>query len=492
MSALAASSLRAQSDLVPDPDIRLSIDGTQLANAVRNVNGWSWSGEYVTGSRICSSPDVHLELQDPDLLIRGAMSWSGGATAVDTRIIGKPKIFTNDSGCLSLGLTASCDVSGCASPVFTSDLLYGITCTFLGVKFLSQTLILPSPLTAMQSVPVTLPPPDAASGFDLSFVTFRNGKWETFPNPRSKQVTFLEVLRTVGGNALKPTGCTIGQDPRTCDDPVCGVDKIGNGLLERRDVTRILLDLALPPQHAKPFANSALAEQAWIAGEDTLHSGDFAGVSIGPRFLLGDSAGSGIFQHILPVRIAGERQVSNTETVQFEVFLTEARIAFGNENGTDILLLSLVVGESNAWLKGKRDTTLVKVGKVGVDATATLPRFTADGNAANLEMELRNARLWLSTKVGQFSVCIEGDKIGDAGLTKFSLARYVGPQNLLPTCIDVGISGVTADSNCPEGGRTGRLSAEHPDRNVSLALDLGRAKSSFAPSRRWRVSMPLR
>jgi hypothetical protein len=64
-------------------------------------------------------------------------------------------------------------------------------------------------------------------------------------------------------------------------------------------------------------------------------------------------------------------------------------------------------------------------------------------------------------------------------------AACVGPQNLLPACIEVGISDVT------RGQLTGRLSAEHPKKNVAGARG-SRCQVELRPLGGWHVSAPLK
>jgi hypothetical protein len=480
---------------VPQPDVRLAINATLFRRLVQLANGFSWGGVYHNNGIICTSPDVHLELQNPDLLVRSWNSWVDGNGALHLRLAGSPKIFTNDNGCLSLGLVGQCSIDGCTTSLLPGFGQLNARCTLFGATVVNDELVFPNPLALAGSVPIDLPSKPIPSGsgeIQLEFGHFVGDRWFRDPAPHRRDVMLLSTARGLQGLPLKSQTCSDGQDPSTCDDPVCGVPKDAAHTLSRRESGAIVLDVSLWPQRFSAAVDAAAATAA-LDANNPLRSNDLVGVSISRRLLIGDTDGGGFFQKILPIRVSGYQVISGTR-VEFELFLTQVRAAYGRLGQSDAVELSFDVSRARFW-DSATPSLAVAIDEVHAEAISTLPVFGVDTQQpgqATLSFALKQFRLGVKGKLGALSVCFTSDELA-AQLEHMigAIARYQGPGPLLPACINAGNDRMTASQACPDGIQQGRMSAEHPEKNLRITLDIGAASSRLDASGNWAVSVPL-
>lgn len=484
---LATTSLSAQALFVPEPDIRVAVNADLLRAKIAAADGWQWSGEYYRGGSACSSPDVHVELQRPALLVRGVNDLIGGAAALHLRITGTPKVYTRDTGCLQLGLSANCTVQGCTSEtynVFNIPLSAQCYAPF-GVR-VRQELPVRLPLRTNPVVTATLPPPGPGSG--LEFGSLQENRWRAAVPPNKRSVLLTQTARALGGTDLR--ACTGDLKPPACDDDICSTFSLTAARVSKRDAAVVAVDTSVVPEEKVAVVDAGEAA-ARLGADETLLPGTFAGISFSQRLLRGDAGRNGLIQRLLPIRLFGTRKVSG-HRIGYEAIVTDARVVPGTIRGSEALSVAFVVEQATAWEEGKRRSTEVKIDRISLSAIATLPRFTRQDSTAIVSLSVEQLKLTLSTKVGDVELCLDREDLTSAlGPLVLPIARYVGPAKLLPDCLDVGDNNMTANRAClDDGERVGRMSADFPERNISLTLDLGAASSGYSRSGRWLLGAP--
>jgi hypothetical protein len=484
------SSAQSSRYAVLEPDVRVAVDAKELASIVASAHLFSWGGIFDTGWQICSSPDVHLELQNPSLLLRGWNSLVDGNGVVAFRLMGNPKIFTNDSGCGSLGLTGRCAVDGCSADVVPGFGALNAKCTLFGVQVVNDLLAFPSPIVVASSVPFELPresQKNESGETSLEFGSYENRTWKPAADRFVRNIPLRATPRGFGGSPLIP--CSANQEEPVCDKQICGVPYGESSSLMRRNVDRIAIDVALPPPTYSVW-NSETEAEAGLSASDPIKAGDLAGLAFSKRALQGDSNGSGLLQRVLPIRIFGY-QMAGSVKVNFELILVEASAAVGSWNSSEAILVSFGVAGAKAWLDSA-PAVRVDLRKVGVEGVIGLPTFRPGQKpgTADVVLDVRQFRVGFATVIGNLKVCCESIDL-QKPLESFvgSLARYIGPGPLLPDCIQTGDQRLRAARDCA-GKRKGWLSAERPDKNPTIALDFARASSRIDKDGNLLISVP--
>ena len=479
--------------VAPDADVRVVINAATLRSIMTSADGILWGGRWNKGGVICSSPDIHFELQGPDLWMRGWSNWVNANGALHALILGTPKVFTNDSGCGAIGLAAGCRIQGCVNDFVPGVMLLSGNCKSFGFDIWRDVIPLPSPLSLSQQLAFDLPAgPQKIDGGEINyeFGRFNGNTWETSFTPANKRIPMLTVPRPTGGRALAPNMCQVADDPRTCDDPICNMPKSTPHVEMRRELATMGFDLFLQPAAAQSVATEAAAE-AKLQESDPLLANDFVGVSFSSRFLTGDQAGAGFFQRLLPVRVFGHKEV-DSKVVEFQFFLTDARMQLGTMAGKDVVLASLGITQAEAWLKDD-SSKRARIEKIGAEAAVTLPTFVVDPSdptKAVLDMSVLQMAFGISTNIGSVKLCIESTNMATAFSHAIApVARYLGPAKLFPDCIDADIPNFTAFQRCADGKQDKRMSLERPERNPTLALDVTHAKSRIHGGY-WMISIP--
>jgi hypothetical protein len=494
-SVIAPDKVKAQSFNVPTPDLRVALNAEMFTRMVALTDGYGWGGNYDRHANPCNSPDVHLELQKPSMLFRSWSSLVDGNGGLHIRITGTPKVYTNDGGCGNVSGTASCSIDGCFTSLVPGFALLGASCRFFGIEMFRDVIVVPSPLQLVSQIPIELPTqpvPNGAGEISFEFGSFVRDKWERALRPHSRVVTLEAAPRGLGGQPLKGA-CKSGQDPTECDDAVCSVPKsLQHGILRRESSTAVL-DSYVAPRRFQTFSDVNTAETQLNSGSP-IQPTHLAGIRIGKRFMLGDDGGGGFFQRVLPIRVFGH-QMSGKQKVNFEFFLTKVTGKFGQWNNSDSIELSFVVSQPTAWLESNSQAK-VAIKTIGIEAVATLPQFRPDRNPqpnetepALFEMSLVQFRVGFHVDLGTAHICFESKKLEEALKTiSGPLARYAGPGPLLPDCLEADAN-IRAFRACKDGRRDGFVSAERPERNLVVRLDIGRASSKLVDGD-WMTSVP--
>lgn len=486
--------LLAQSYNVLQPDISLAVDSQQLSQMVAKSDGFSWGGWYENNGDACKNPDVHLEIQAPRLLLRSWTSFVDGNGGISARISGTPKVFTNSQSCWGIGVPAKCEVQGCYASTIPGFALLNAKCDLFIREIFRGLIPVPSPVELISNIPLTVPKePIKQKKGEISFElgNFVDDNWvPTFPANR-KTLGIQPVVHGMGGKPLlRP--CQPNEDPWGCDTDVCNISRTEPYTASRRLPKIIAFDGSLNPRKFVTFNTLDKAEQQFNSSAPIIKPSHFAGVRIGKRFLLGDDSSGGFFQKVLPIQVSGY-QMAGKRKVDFRFYLTAANATFGIWQGKDAIAMGFVVFRPEAWLDSDPQHT-VGIKEISVHSISTLPQPAPDPinpKSAVIQSSVVQFEIGFKVKIGTISVCFESRDLEKPLKTLYgSVARYVGPGALYPVCLNADPL-VHPASSCPDGVTDGRISAEHPEKNVVITLDVSRAESWLDPSGDWMISVPL-
>ncbi len=468
MFAVPLAAKTAQGDL-PDnaesvpflsPDLEVRINTAHISRAINKLSGTEYRTEFLSGSRICSSPDLTATLYSAGLHVNSNLNLKTVSTEID--LDSGLKLGVDVDGCSQAA--ARIDCSAQSGPFTHKDKIeWSGNCNYvvviLGVPYIGVgNFSFGDAIGPLVDVAGSYTVSVAEeNGFSPQFGAFNDlGIWVPNASPTMKEVSLL--TRSYG--AHPPEFKVIGQS-----------------VVQANRTEALVVSTSV----GSPFFNSASSPEE-AAGQymdipEFDSNGSFAQLVLNPTFFAKTSSNgvkSGLLNELLPLRVTGK--VSGQVV---DVALDDPEVEFGEFEGEQAIRVQLAVRSINdgAYIEG---------------ATAymvfDLPHFSG----TELFTSLKSARIQIDTQDFDIDACLDWFITDVIDIELLSLAKL--PEKIdigLPDCLEIGDDRFVADRACA-GGRKGRASRHANKDNFRIEIDPARSTTSLTERGSLLIDVPAR